>query len=297
MSERDAVWRPDSSAVLGCALPHLGAARRALLRALVLGLGRGLTVEGAGRLAAAGEPVILAANHNNTIESLAVPVALQLLRGGRPAAWLIDWMYLRLPVAGWLIRLGDPIPVWRKSARWGLWERHRRAQRHRDPLAEALARLAAGGSIGVFPEGTRNRRADALLRGRGGLGRLVLASAAPVVPIGIHYPAAARLGRMPRIGRAVVRIGEPLPFAAERAAWRAASAAGDGAAGAAARRLGRAVVERVMAELAALSGKAAPAPPAHRPPRPLPGPVSRRRPLDPTRKPHPNPTEPRGAEA
>ncbi len=257
MGERGETWRPELAAVLRQRLPDAGPGLGWLLRAAALTLGRGLAVEGAGRLAAAGDPVILALNHNNTIESLAVPAALQLLRGGRPVSFLVDWMYLEIPVTGWLIRSCDPIPVWRKRARWGLWERRRRAGAGRDPIAEALGRLAAGQSVGVFPEGTRNRRGDRLLRGRPGLGRLVLASAAPVVPVGIHYPAAERLGRVPRIGRAVVRIGEPLDFAAERSAWRGAR---DPAPPGPGRRLGRAVVGRVMEELAALSGKAA-APP------------------------------------
>lgn len=265
MSTRGGTWRPDLAGTLRHPMPEAGPVERWLLRGAALTLGRGLTVEGAGRLGAAGDPVLLALNHNNTIESLAVPAALQLLRGGRPVSFLVDWMYLEIPVTGWLIRRCDPIPVWRKRARWELWERRRRAGARRDPIAEALARLAEGRSVGLFPEGTRNRRGDRLLRGRPGLGRLVLASAAPVLPVGIHYPAAERLGRVPRFGRAVVRIGEPLDFAAERMAWhtaeRAAGEIGDAADHVGRqrleRRLGRRVVERVMAELAALSGKAA----------------------------------------
>lgn len=259
MSERGGIWRPSPGGLLRHPLPGAGPLTAALLRGTALTLGRGLAVEGAGRLAAAGDPAILALNHNNTVESLAVPAAVQIVRGGRPVSYLVDWMYLQIPVTGWLIGRCDPIPVWRKRARWGLWERRRReGAARRDPIAEALGRLAEGRSVGLFPEGTRNRRGDRLLRGRSGLGRLVLASTAPVLPLGIHYPAAERLGRVPRIGRAVVRVGEPLDFAAERAAWREAQ--GDAGGDLARlrrleRRLGRRAVERVMAELAALSGK------------------------------------------
>ena len=38
------------------------------------------------------------------------------------------------------------------------------------------------------------------MRGRAGVGELVLRSSAPVVPVGIHYPAAARLGRSSSAG-------------------------------------------------------------------------------------------------
>lgn len=269
MSERGGIWRPSLGGLLRHPLPAAGPVTAGLLRGAAITLGRGLAVEGAERLAAAGDPSILALNHNNTVESLAVPAAVQIVRGGRPVSYLVDWMYLQIPVTGWLIGRCDPIPVWRKRARWGLWERRRReGAARRDPIAEALDRLAAGRSVGLFPEGTRNRRGDRLLRGRSGLGRLVLASTAPVLPVGIHYPAAGRLGRVPRIGRAVVRVGEPLRFAAERAAWREAQS-DPAALRRLERRLGRQVVERVMAELAALSGKAAtPATAAERRPAP-----------------------------
>ena len=81
------------------------------------------------------------------------------------------------------------------------------------------------------------------------MNRLIwLRSSAPVVPVGIHYPAAARLGRPPRLGRTVLRPGLPLAFEEERAA----------ATGLVPRErlaLARQVVGRVMAELAELSGK------------------------------------------
>jgi 1-acyl-sn-glycerol-3-phosphate acyltransferase len=133
-------------------------------------------------------------------------------------------------------------------------------------------RLAAGASVGLYPEGTRNRRPGRLLRGRSGLGWLVLGSTAPVVPVGIRFPAAERLGRTPLLGRIAVRIDDPLTFAPERAAHAAqiahaapaASAAGAAVLGAPGRRLARRVVAAVMAELAALSDRT----PGVRPPRP-----------------------------
>ena len=134
-------------------------------------------------------------------ESLAAPAALLWLRRGRMIHFLIDWMYLHLPGIGWLMRQSDPIPVYGKPARWRLGERHRR-ERLRRPIVEAcLERLAAGGSLGIFPEGTRNRSTEHLLPGRPGLGEVVLRSSVPVVPVGLRFPAAERLGRPPRLGR------------------------------------------------------------------------------------------------
>jgi 1-acyl-sn-glycerol-3-phosphate acyltransferase len=165
-------------------------------------------------------------------------------------------MYLEIPGVGAALRAIDPIPVHGKRARWGLWEARRRAGRGRPPLALALSRLAAGRTVGIFPEGTRNGATGALLRARRGLGLLILHSAAPVVPIGIAFPAAARLGRMPRLGRIEVRVGEVLAFREERESFRRAAAP----AGPAGLRRGRSeLAERaaatVMHRLAALCSK------------------------------------------
>jgi 1-acyl-sn-glycerol-3-phosphate acyltransferase len=214
----------------------------------MLTFGRLVEVEDAERIARAPEPAIFALNHNNAFESVVVPATLIHLRGGRRVGFLTDWMYLCLPGLGWLMRQSEAIPVYGKPARWRLGEGYR-LERRREPVVEAcLERLAAGRSLGVFPEGTRNPDPARLLRPRSGLGEIVLRSAAPVVPVGIHYPAAGRLGRAPRVGRLVLRPGEPLFFPEERRAAREA-------AGGERREAVRRVVSRVMAELQELSGK------------------------------------------
>lgn len=232
-------------------LPEIQGVRRWLLQGVLGALGPLVAVEDAERLRGAREPAIYVLNHNNSIESLLVPMALIALRRGRLLHFLVDWMFLHLPLVGWIIRLSEPVPVYGKRARFGLFERHRRAQAKRPVLDACLERLERGQSLGIFPEGTRNRDPRRLLRGRAGLGELVLRSTVPVVPVGLRYPAALRLGRVPRLGRVVLRVGEPLDFTAERSA----AAAGGGAER---RALGRGVVAAVMARLADLSGKQAP---------------------------------------
>lgn len=214
---------------------------RVICRGLMASFGRLMAVEGAERLASVPEPAIFALNHSNAVESVLVPAALMYLRQGRPVCFVTDWMYLHVPLIGGLIRLSEPIPVYRKPARFRLGEEHRR-ERLRDPVVEAvLARLAAGRSVGIFPEGTRNPDPRRLLRGRSGVGELALRSGAPVVPVGIRYPAAGRLGRAPRLGRMEVRIGGPLDFGTERTL--------------APREARRRIVLRVMRALEELSGK------------------------------------------
>jgi 1-acyl-sn-glycerol-3-phosphate acyltransferase len=238
------VLRPSADA-LRAEWPELsGTLRRATLRAVMLTFGRLVTVEGAERLAEVPEPAIFALNHSNAIEAVLAPCVLIHLRRGRLLHFLADWMYLHVPVLSWVIRQCEPIPVYGKPARWRIGEAHRLERRRESVVETCLGRLAAGGSLGIFPEGTRNPDPARLGRSRGGLGEIVLRSAAPVVPVGLYYPAAARLGRAPRIGRLVMRIGAPLSFEEERTAAERDR-----------RESARQVVDRVMAALEDLSGK------------------------------------------
>jgi 1-acyl-sn-glycerol-3-phosphate acyltransferase len=235
--------------VLRAPLPGMPRLPRRIALKTVLGAFGGLvTVQGAERLAAGPEPAIFAFNHGTAFESVLVPCALLYLREGRPLHFLVDWMYLHVPLLGWVIRQCDPIAVYRKPARFRFREAYRLSRAKEPVLDVCLARLEAGGSLGIFPEGTRNADPERLLRGRSGVGELVLRSEAPVVPIGIHYPAGERLGRAPRLGRLVLRVGEPLDFAAERAEALALE-------GRARREVARRAVSRVMASLEELSGK------------------------------------------
>ncbi len=243
--------------VVAAKLPHLGAGRRALLKSLLLSFGWGVEVIGRDRLRRVPDPAIFAFNHLSNFEAIAVPLSMIFLRDGALVHFLVDWMYLHVPLVGDLIRQGEPIPVYRKRAIFGIADRYRRA-RHSRPVVDAcLARLHAGESVGVYPEGARNPRPDRLLRGRSGLGWLVLGSTAPVVPVGIRFPASEVLGRQPFVGRIELRIGEPLTFDSERSRYTAAPASEQASLG---RRSARRIVATVMAELALLSGKTAKGP-------------------------------------
>ncbi len=218
------------------------------------------------RLAAAPQPSIFAFNHQNAFECLVLAPLLMYLRGGRPVHFLSDWMYGRLPVAGWLVRQAEVIPVYGKPARWRLWEEERRRGARRPVVDVCLERLAAGASLGIFPEGTRNRGAEDVKGGRRGLGELVLRSGAPVVPVGLRFPAAARLGRPPVAGRLLLSVGLPLDFAHERGLFAGAMAQPGRALRperalredhTLRRELGREITARVMEEIAALAGRRA----------------------------------------
>lgn len=227
-----------------------GGMRDRALRALLAAFGRMLEVEGAERLSSSAPPVLFALNHGNASEALLAPAAILWLTGGKPVHFLADWMYLELPLIGRLLRLAEPIPVFGKPARWGWREEIRQEGLAESALDRALALLERGESVGIFPEGTRNGDPGHLRPGRAGLGELALRSTAAIVPIGLHYPAAARLGRIPRLGRTILRVGEPLDLSDEREQLR-----GAGFERSARRALARAVVARTLAALAELTEK------------------------------------------
>lgn len=187
---------------------------RALLRGVLAASAGGIEVEGARRLAEIEDPAIFALTHHNAFEALLAPAALMALRGGRPIRFLIDWMYLELPFVGALLRHGRPIPVYRKAARWRWREALRKdGLRGAAPTDRALRALADGISIGIYPEGRRNSDPWRLAPVRRGAAELALRSGAPLVPIGIRFPARERLGRLPRLGRMILSVGEPLTSA------------------------------------------------------------------------------------
>ncbi len=174
-------------------------------------------------------------------------------RRGRPVRFLIDWMFVDLPWTGWLLRRFAPIPVYAKPARFRLRERHRRERRRDSAFDAAVAALGEGQDVGLYPEGRRNPDPWLLGAPRRGLARLALRAGAPVVPIGIDFPARDRLQRTPRAGRLVLRVGEPLSFGAEHAAWRDAPSGGERRR--VEKRLGPEIADRVHEELARLARK------------------------------------------
>lgn len=235
-------------------LPFLEtASARLTLRSLMATIGRLVTVETPQRLAELPDPMLFVLNHNNSFESVIVPSTLIWHRSGRVVVFMIDWMFLHIPVVGWIMRLIDPIPVYTKPARFRVGESYRQQRRRLSPVDAAVERLAAGQSVGVFPEGTRNRDPHTLLPARSGLAHIALRSDVPVLPVGIEYPAARRRGRIPSVGRMRVRIGQPLDFSELRCAIRASGKTElDGARFLEARRI---VADTVMSALAPLCGK------------------------------------------
>ena len=72
--------------------------------------------------------------------------------------------------------------------------------------------VARGDVVVIFPEGTRIRKPDELGRAKRGVGRLVLETGAPVVPIAVTGTHRARRGLRIRPVKVRVRFGPPLRY-------------------------------------------------------------------------------------
>jgi 1-acyl-sn-glycerol-3-phosphate acyltransferase len=154
---------------------------------------------GADRVPTTG-PVILAANHASFIDPPLIGSGTR-----RQINFLARDTLFHNPLLGAVLRSWEVVPVDRDGAGAA-------------GLKAILDRLLKGGAILLFPEGTRTR--DGRLQpARAGVGLTVLKSTCPVVPVRVFgtYEAFGRHHHFPRPRRVIVKYGEPLEFARERA--------------------------------------------------------------------------------
>lgn len=181
-----------------------------------------IRVEGAGNLPPG--PVILAPNHRSFMDSLFLALAVD-----RPVTFVAKAEYFDNRRIAWMFRSTGQIPLRRGSPSGA-----------RQALQAAGAVLSSGGTVGIYPEGTRSR--DGLLhKGRLGPARLAVASGVPIVPVGLigTDQVQSPQQRLPRVGkRIVVRFGPPR--------WSKPSTG----------RALRELTDQVMADIAGLCGQA-----------------------------------------
>jgi 1-acyl-sn-glycerol-3-phosphate acyltransferase len=123
---------------------------------------------------------------------------------GRWPQFLAKASVFRLPIAGWLLYRVRQIPV------------HRGTADAANALEAAVAAVAAGDAVVIYPEGTTTREPDLWpMRGKTGAARLALMTRAPVIPVAmwgpelIFDPRDHKLRLRPRVPVAVV-AGPPL---------------------------------------------------------------------------------------
>lgn len=117
--------------------------------------------------------------------------------------WLSKAELFRIPVMGWLMRLGGDIPVKRGFGPSAV----EAMSKCRDVLANRV-------SVMIFPEGTRSATAE-LLPFKDGAFRLAIEAGVPILPLAVHGTATALPKHDWRFGRstAVVKVLEPVETA------------------------------------------------------------------------------------
>lgn len=238
--------------------PHL--LNRIVSKLFLFCFGTIITVDHQENLSKAQHPIIFAYNHNNYYETVLLSSYLINRWQRQKISFLVDWMYGNLPLIGWFINGMQPVYVYTKRARWNFLTR-RKTTTPKNIIHACLERLEQGCSLGIFPEGTRNKNPFLLKRGRRGVGEIALRSQTPVLPVGIDFPGRVRDGKIPRFGRIIFRFGEPLHFPGEITAWQEAQHNEELSPQKRKKvwvNLCGQVTHRIMGELARLSGKCYP---------------------------------------
>ncbi len=144
------------------------------------------------------QPVVLAAKHQSTWETFALPVIIP-----QPLAYVFKRELLRIPFFGWALARLDMVHI----------DRGRRKDAWNRVAEQGRMLMEKGVWIIMFPEGTRTERGA---RGvyKSGATRLAVATGAPVVPIAVTSAQCwPRRTFMLRPGTIDVSIGKPMPSA------------------------------------------------------------------------------------
>lgn len=156
----------------------------------------GVTVEfsGTGHLDR-DQPYIFAANHQSQFDIFVLQGYFDF-----DFRWLAKLELFKVPVFGYAMRLAGYVPVDRAHGRQAL-----------KSLDEAAARIAAGTSVIIFPEGTRSPDGT-LQKFKSGAMVLAIKAGVPVVPVAIMgtHGVLPKKKLLVQPGRVVIRVGHPI---------------------------------------------------------------------------------------
>jgi len=151
-------------------------------------------------------PVIFAANHRSFLDPFVIATVSK-----KPIHYMAKQELSSHRLAAWVLNALGAFPVARGDADVGAIE-------------TAKAILARGGSVLMFPEGTRVRPGP-LGAPKRGVGRLALEAGVPLVPVAVLGTEDVRSGWRIRPRHVQIRVGRPLTFPrAEQASPRLAAA-------------------------------------------------------------------------
>jgi 1-acyl-sn-glycerol-3-phosphate acyltransferase len=246
-------------------LTHLDPQTRLLVRSILSFSEFFLKVDNETVLKTTPDPVIFVFNHNNYWETLVVGSYLLSQRTGKKLAFLSDWMFGRLPIFSWFLKRIDPIYTYRKRPRFAVLNKYQQKADGEAVCQACLQRLHNSQSLGIFPEGARNKNPHQLKRGRKGVGEIALRSGVPVLPVGIAFSPRPDNGHVPFFSPITLKFGSPLTFPEEGAAYGRLAQEAPLLSPLERKKLrlflSARVTHSIMLELARLSGKIYPFPP------------------------------------
>jgi 1-acyl-sn-glycerol-3-phosphate acyltransferase len=138
-------------------------------------------------------PVIIAANHRSFLDPFIIGMMAR-----RPLYYVAKRELFAKPFVAWLLNSLGAFPINRGAG-------------DEDAMGTARAILERGDVVIIFPEGTRTRPGP-LGSPRRGVGRLALATGAPVVPVAVMGTEAVRRGWRIRPHKVSIRAGRALTF-------------------------------------------------------------------------------------
>lgn len=168
---------------------------------------------------------ILASNHLSALDHVVLPAVTR-----RPIVNISKIEHFHNPVKRWFFRQWHVIPLHRGAG-------------DQEAMARARQALAEGNLFAIYPEGTRSRDGK-LHKGHTGVARLALEMRVPVIPVAMKgtFEAWPKGGKLRLFRRTAAVVGRPIDLSEH---WGKQDD----------RELCRAITDRIMRELAALSGQ------------------------------------------
>jgi 1-acyl-sn-glycerol-3-phosphate acyltransferase len=139
--------------------------------------------------------LIVASNHRSFLDPFVIGACLPWMK---PLNYVAKVELFERPWQGWLLSRLGAFPI-------------RRGESDEDSVETARLVVERGGTVCIFPEGTRIR-SGALATPKRGVGRLALQTGAPVVPVAVLGSEHVRRGWRVRPRKVKVRLGRAMTF-------------------------------------------------------------------------------------